>query len=124
MESRPQRTPKGPFGFVAIFESAVGMTDFEYDRRAFFPSIILALKIVVKELFLQGLPFVLVKRVAMVTAVHLQPFILGGGSIESLEIPPRMEAHSSPVGPGKKRDRDFGKIRTSPPIQWAIEDLI
>ena len=86
MELRPLRAGERPLVLVPLDEFFAGMPDLQHDTRLPVPAVLLALQEIIEEAPLQRHPPIGVERRPMRAAVHLEPFLTGGGSREPLEV--------------------------------------
>ncbi len=98
IELGPLRARQRPFVLVALDEFLARMTDLEQHLRLLAPAGILALEEMTEEPLLQVDPVVRVEMRPVLDAVHFEPFLLGGGAHEALEIAARMQALAAPIG--------------------------
>ena len=101
MKLGPARVRKRPVAFVAKDEFLAGVADIELYERLLVPAVALALQEIAEELLLQRNPIIRVVVRPVLDAVHLQPFLLGGGAEEALEIAARVQRLPAPVCGGE-----------------------
>src|SRR2546425_11754541 len=89
IELGPFRPFERPFVLPALDE-LVDMTHLQLYARTLFKAILLSVQEMIEELQLQLAAVVGVEMGPVLDAVHFEPFVLGGGTDEALEISARM----------------------------------
>ena len=79
------------------------MTHLQLYARTLFKAILLSVQEMIEELQLQLAAVVGVEMGPVLDAVHFEPFVLGGGTDEALEISARMQGLPAPIRRGQKR---------------------
>ena len=87
------------------------MADLQHHLRPLLPAVVDAFEETVEELALQILTILRIEQREVRVAVHLQPFLLGAGAQEALEVAARMQAHAAPIGSGEQRRLDVLEFR-------------